>query len=139
MNTFLTMLNDLREHQAICRQLLMLAEKESQALRQNETPTLQEITNKRRTLLPGLSDSLERVRQHRTQWQLLTEAERNTKPEIAYLIRQTQDLIMKVILMDRENEQGMLRRGLIPARELPPANQSRPHFVANLYRRQSSP
>jgi cellobiose-specific phosphotransferase system component IIA len=132
----LTMLKDLREHQAICRQLLTLAEKESQALRNDDTEMLQEITDVRRTLLPGLSESLERVRQHRSHWQMLTTAERGTQPEVPFLLRQTQDLIMKAILLARENEQGMLRRGLVPARELPSANQNRPHFVANLYRRQ---
>ena len=136
MNTLATMLKDLREHQSICRQLLTLVEEESQALRHDETGVLQEITDTRRSLLPGLSDSLERVRQHRNHWQMLTQAERGTQPEIPFLIRQTQDLIMKAILLARENEQGMLRRGLVPARELPSANQNRPHFVANLYRRQ---
>jgi flagellar biosynthesis/type III secretory pathway chaperone len=135
MNTQ-TMLKDLREHQSICRQLLTLVEEESQALRRDETDALQEITDVRRSLLPGLSDSLERVRQHRNHWQMLTQAERGTQPEIPFLIRQTQDLIMKAILLARENEQGMLRRGLVPARELPSANQNRPHYVANLYRRQ---
>ena len=42
----------------------------------------------------------------------------------------------KIILLDRENEQGLLRRGLVPPRELPSVNRQRPHFVADLYRRQ---
>ena len=46
---------------------------------------------------------------------------------------------MKIILLDRENEQGLLRRGLVPARELPSVNQQRPNFVADLYRRQAKP
>jgi hypothetical protein len=43
---------------------------------------------------------------------------------------------MKFILLDRENEQGLLRRGMVPARELPSVNRQRPHFVAELYLRQ---
>ena len=62
--------------------------------------------------------------------------ERARHPGIGMLLRQNQDLIMKVIVLDRENEQCLLRRGLVPARELPPANRQRPHFVADLYRRQ---
>ena len=55
----------------------------------------------------------------------------------ARLLRQNQDLTMKIILIDRENEQSLLRRGLVPPRELPSVNRQRPHFVADLYRRQS--
>ena len=57
--------------------------------------------------------------------------------EIPALLRQNQDLIMKIIVLDRENEQALLRRGLVPPKHLPPAERQRPHFVANLYRRQS--
>ncbi len=54
------------------------------------------------------------------------------------LLRQNQDLTMKIIVLDRENEQNLLRRGLVPARELPSVNRQRPHFVADLYRRQGA-
>ena len=131
-------LTDLRSHQAVCRELLTLAERESQALRQGQIAALHEIHQLRKTLLPQLSELLEKVRQHRIVWQALTTAERASQPEIAFLIRQAQDLIMRVILLDRDNEQGLLRRGLVPAREIPSAQQQRPHFVANLYRRQAA-
>jgi len=129
---------DLREHQAVCRELLALAERESQALRLSQVATLQEVYQSKKTLLPRLNESLEKVRQHRQLWHTLTAAERAAQPEIGFLVRQTQDLVMRVILLDRENEQGLLRRGLIPAREIPSAQQQRPHFVASLYRRQST-
>lgn len=138
MNLLHQMLSDLRAHQALSRDLLALAEQESQALRHGHTAQLEAISQTRRQLLPLLSESLEKIRAHRANWQLLTPAERAAQPEIAFLIRQTQDLIMRAILLDRENEQALLRRGLIPARELPSAQQQRPHFVANLYRRQTT-
>jgi hypothetical protein len=50
-------------------------------------------------------------------------------------LRQNQDITMKLIVLDRENEQGLLRRGLLPASELPSANRQRPHYVADLYKR----
>ena len=138
MNTFPQMLADLRAHQTVCRELLVLAERESQALRQGQATVLHEIHQARKPLLPRLSESLEKVRQHRLQWQRLTAAERATQPEIGFLVRQAQDLILRVLLLDRENEQGLLRRGLIPAREIPAAQQQRPHFVAGLYRRNAA-
>ncbi len=55
------------------------------------------------------------------------------------MLRQNQDLIMKIIVLDRENEQGLLRSGLLPDCQLPSANRQRPRFVADLYRRNSSP
>jgi hypothetical protein len=43
---------------------------------------------------------------------------------------------MKIIVLDRENEQTLLRLGLLPAQQLPPVERQRGHFVADLYRRQ---
>jgi hypothetical protein len=136
MNAFVPMLADLRNYQTLSRELLSLAEQESQALRQGETARLREISAARKDLLPRLSEALEKLRGHRRTWQGQSTTERSAQPEIAFLIRQTQDLIMRAILLDRENEQGLLRRGLIPARELPSASPQRSHFVADLYRRQ---
>lgn len=135
MNTHPQLLTDLRAHQTVCRELLTLAERESQALRQGQAAVLHQVHQSRKPLLPLLSSSLEKIRQHRAHWQRLTPAERSAQPEISYLVRQAQDLIMRVILLDRENEQGLLRRGLIPPREIPAAQQQRPHFVAGLYKR----
>jgi flagellar biosynthesis/type III secretory pathway chaperone len=136
MTAFHQILTDLRHHQLTCRELLALAERESQLLRQGQIAALQEIYQAKKVLLPRLSESLEKVRLHRQHWQTLTTAERAAQPEISFLIRQVQDLIMRVILLDRENEQGLLRRGLVPAREMQSVGQQRPHFVAGLYRRQ---
>jgi hypothetical protein len=135
MNAAPQTLADLRAHQTLCRELLALAERESQFLRQDQSGPLQEVYQLRRLLLPHLNESLEKIRRHRLHWQSLTPAERSGQPEVQFLIRQVQDLIMRVILLDRENEQGLLRRGLIPPRDLAMARQARPHFVADLYRR----
>jgi hypothetical protein len=117
--------------------MLTVAERESQALRQPQPAPLHELYQLKRALLPRLSESLQAVRGHRLYWQNLTAAERTTQPEIQFLVRQVQDLILRVIHLDRENEQGLLRRGLIPPRELHSA-PARPHFVADLYKRRAS-
>jgi hypothetical protein len=136
MNSMM-MLADLRAHQALCRELLALAERESHALRQGQPDVLDEIHRARKPLLPRLSEALEKVRQVRVHWRNLTAAERAAQPEMGFLVRQSQDLILRVLVLDRENEQGLLRRGLAPAREIPPAQRQRPHYVAGLYRRQA--
>lgn len=131
-------LADLRAQQSLCRDLLALAERESQWLRSGQQDGSFDATAARKALLPELTQIVSSLRRHREAWQKLTPAERAAQPEITFLIRQVQDLIMRVILLDRENEQGLLRRGLIPAREIPPAQQQRPHFVAGLYRKSAS-
>lgn len=127
---------DLRAHLRLAGQLLVLADEEAGALRDDPAAGgAFNVCQERKKLLPELEASLERLRQHRAEWQKLSPAERAALPEVASLLTQNQELIMKVLNRDRENEQQLLRRGLVPARHHPPAARQRPHFVADLYRR----
>ena len=45
---------------------------------------------------------------------------------------------MKIIMLDRENEQSLLRKGMIPVQQLPAAQRQQAHFVTELYRRQGA-
>jgi len=54
------------------------------------------------------------------------------------LFQAVQGTLMKVLLLDRENQQAMLRRGLVPVRHLPAAAAQRPHFVTSLYQKHSA-
>jgi hypothetical protein len=137
MHALNPMLTDLRAHQAICRELLALADREARALREEEPSALRELYAERQRLLPRLNESLATIRRHRERWQTFSAAERAAQPDTAFLVRQTQDLIMRVLVRDRENEQGLLRRGLIPAREMASVPAPRPHYAAGLYRRQA--
>ena len=112
-------------------------EREGQALRRPDNPSLFEFHQLRKKLLPLLNQSLDALRRHRVNWQKFSPEERSRHPEIGVLLRQNQDLTMKLIILDRENEQSLLRRGLVPARDLPSVNRQGPHFVAELFRRQS--
>jgi hypothetical protein len=133
MNSHLQMITDLRAHQALCRELLALVEKERQLLRSPEGPSLAELYQTKRAMLPGIDDSLAKIRRHREAWTQTNAAERARQPEITSLVRQTQDLILRVIVLDRENEQNLLRRGLLSPGQMPSANLQRPSFVASLY------
>jgi hypothetical protein len=138
MNSSSQIIKDLNYHFAVTQELLDLAEREGQTLRQPDSALLFDFYQTRKNLLPRFTESLETVRRHRVNWQRLTLDERAEFPQVAALLRRSQDLTMKVIVMDRENEQHLLRRGLVPPRELPSVNRQRPHFVADLYRRQSA-
>jgi hypothetical protein len=128
---------DLRNHLALHTELLGWVERESQALRQPDGSSPFEVFQARNEALPRLDESLNRLRGHRAAWIAMSPEQRAANPEVRALLRQNLDLILRLIVLDRENEQMLLRRGLVPAKHLPPANRQRPHYVADLYRRQS--
>jgi hypothetical protein len=136
MNSLNSMVADLRGHLTLCQEILALAENESHALHHTEAGPSFASYQAKKNLLPRLNQSLNQIRQHRATWQKLSPAERAQFPDVPGLLRQNQDLIMKIIVLDRENEQALLRQGLVPPRQLPSAQRQRPHFVADLYRRQ---
>lgn len=132
------LMRDLAEHFDICQKMLAVVKKESQALRQ-PTPSLQQPFLDRKSLLPALDASINCIRSHRVEWGRRTPQERAGEPRVTALLRETQDLIMRIFVADRENEQVLLRKGLVPPRHLPHANTQRPQYVAGLYRQQNTP
>jgi hypothetical protein len=125
---------DLQEHLQLAQEILSLVERENVALRQSDGPG-PELVELKKEFLPRLTDSLERLKLRRAEWTGLPAEVRAAHPQIAGLLRQNQDVIMKIIVLDRENEQALLRKGMVPARHLPSPNRNRPHYVADLYRR----
>lgn len=128
----------LRENLELYRRLWTIVEAENRELREPEATPLSKQFAAKKDLLPRLVRSLDPLAKSRAAWQTVPPAERARHPEVGTLVRQNQDLLMKIILLDRENEQALLRHGLVPPRELPSVNRSRPHFVADLYRRQGA-
>jgi flagellar biosynthesis/type III secretory pathway chaperone len=139
MNAPQEIIESLNEHFCVCQEMLQATEQEGQALRRSDKPSLSEFYQRKKNLLPRFNQSLDCLRKHRVNWQSLSLDERGSWPEVGLLLRKNQDLTMKIIVLDRENEQALLRRGLVPPRELPSVNRQRPHFVADLYRRQGLP
>ena len=131
----------LRQHLILGREILQLAERENQELRSAATAssTAFEFYQRRQSILPRLGDALERIKKHRRWWSGLSPAERSQHPEMPGLLRANQDLIMKIVVLDRENEQARLRLGILPPSRLPSVHQQRPHYVADLYRRHQTP
>lgn len=126
----------LRGHLAAYRQLLSLVEEEGGDLRSPEPAAWARHYTKKKDLLPVLVGTLDPLAKCRAAWQATSPAVRARHPEVDDLVRQNQDLLMKILFMDRENEQSLLRHGLVPPRELPSVNRQRPNFVTDLYRRQ---
>jgi hypothetical protein len=126
----------VRQHEALGQEILDLVEEESRALASG-SPGLPDSTSARkRALLPRLEASLRQLRLHREAWLRIPPEERARHPQVASQLRSTQDLLLRVIVRDRENEQLVLRGGHVPPRQLAKVQAvSRPHYVADLYRR----
>jgi hypothetical protein len=126
---------DLRIYLALCEEILSLAGWEHQALSgQNDYQPL-EFYQKRKNLLPNLESLLLKLRDRRMAWQRIPTSECERGQELKSLFQNIQSLLMKVLLLDQENQLALLRRGLVPAGHLPNAARQQPHYVANLYRR----
>jgi hypothetical protein len=136
MNGAVSLIDDLNVHQALCQELLGIAQSEAETLRRGDHPSLFALCQLRKNLLPRLDQSLEHLRRDRIEWKKLSVEERAGDPEIRRLLRCNQELCLKIMVLDRENEQKLLRRGMVPARAPSPSEQPRVHFVAELYRRQ---
>jgi hypothetical protein len=130
--------HDLQTHRSLCEAILALSAKENGALRTQVEGFNFDSTAQRKKFLAQLTDSLDKIREHRIAWMRLEPSVRQGHPEIAELLRENQNLIMRILVLDRENEQALLRKGLVPSRHVPPANRQRPHFVSSLYQRNSA-
>jgi hypothetical protein len=127
---------DLKAQLRLYENILAIVEKENVTLKQSDSNA--EAAAARKEVLPDLEASLDDLKRHRERWLKLPEPTRSKYPEIAGLLRQNQDIIMKIIVLDRENEQTLLRKGLVPPKHLPSAKRSQPHYVADLYKRGGS-
>ena len=123
----------INDHLGVCSKLLALAQREAEALKNAPAFPLAEIQTERRSLLAQLESALHLLGQKQALWQKLSSERRARKPQMNQLLQTAMDTIMRILVLDRENEQALLRRGLLPTRALPPVEQSRPHYVARLY------
>jgi hypothetical protein len=136
MNPQTDLAPQLEQHLALYHSILKLVDQENHALRQPDPDPLPGHRQARIDLLPVLIRSLDELKALRQAWQSVPPAERARCHNVGALLRQSQDVVMKVILMDRENEQFLLRRGLFPAREMSRLQSAPPHFAAHTYARQ---
>lgn len=122
----------------LCREFLALFTEENQTLRRPHSWSPGAFHEQRKRLLPRLESELIKLRSFRQWWERMPAGQRESCGEIKNLFREIQNLLPRLLLLDRENQQEMLRRGLVPATQLPPVASQRPNFVANLYRRHAA-
>jgi hypothetical protein len=129
---------ELQDYLDLCREFLALFTEENHALRHPQPGAPESFDEERKRLLPRLESGLIQLRSLRQWWERMPAGQRESCGEIKALFRDIQNLLPRLLLLDRENQQEMLRRGLVPASKLPPAASQRPNFVANLYRRHTA-
>jgi hypothetical protein len=134
-----TLVEELREYYRICEEVHVIVRRENQLLKSDEPGGIHQFQQARKDLLDRMSRAQMRLAVHKTAWMRVPPAQRAKRPEVGLLIRQTQDLIMKTIVLDRENEQLLLRHRMVPANQLPSANRQNPGFVAKLYQNSRTP
>jgi hypothetical protein len=129
--------SDLQQFTGVCEDALSLAKHEHQVLAGPANFEYSEFTEKRKSLLEEIEALLPKFRRHRAVWQQVSQAQRDQFPDLKRHFQNIQGLLMRVMLLDRENQQTMLKRGLVPIKHLPAAATQRPHYVADLYRKNS--
>ena len=134
--TFVPVLeNELRAFAVVCEDLLALAARDHQALNGATDYPAFDFFRSRKDLLARLDSSLNSLRKWRLAWQQSDPTERARYPQVKSLFQTLQDQIVKILQLDRENQQALLRRGLVPPQHVPSAASQKPNYVADLYRR----
>lgn len=115
-----------------------MAVQENRALSNSADYQPSEFCEKRKSLLPRLEAIASKLREWRMVWRRISKSERERCKEVQPLFQSIQSLLMKVLLLDRENQQTMLRRGLVPAKHLSAVTNRPPHYIAGLYQRNAA-
>ena len=128
--------NELQAHISLCGEILSVIQQEHQKLKTSAVDDLAALQAGRQGMLERLNTAQEGILAHKEAWMRLQPDERQQRPDIANLLKQSTDLIMKIVSLDRENEQLMLRNKLVPPSHLPPAQRQNPNLVAKMYKDQ---
>ena len=126
----------LHNFELLCNDLLALAIRESRALAGLEYQAADFYTE-RKSLLSRLEENLVELKNLRAGQKKLNKLEWNSSEEIKSLFSTIQRVVMKVLLLDKQNQEMLLQRGLVPANCLNSVVKPKNNFVVNLYRRHS--
>ena len=129
---------ELRHFLEVCETSLALATREGQILSGTEDYRPADFSQQRKNLLPNLETSLMNLRNQRSLWLNCHPEERERCDEVKLLFHKIQGILMKLLSLDRENQQAMLRRGLMPAQFVPASAAQKPNYVASIYQRHKS-
>jgi len=92
----------------------------------------------RKALLLRLDEGLNLLRVWRKGRRQVGPAEQTRYSEVKLLLQTVQNTLVRILVLNRENQQALLRRGLVPARHVPSFAFQPPHYAARRYRRHAS-
>lgn len=127
--------SDLRAFAGACEEVLLLARREHEALSGAGDYEHREFHQCRAELLPDIESFVRKFRAHRAAWLQMPQSQRDRFEELKRLFQNIQNLLMRIMVLDRENQQAMLKRGLVPVQHIPAAMARQPHYVADIYRK----
>ncbi len=102
----------LQDHTALCGRIYDLMIEENRHLSTVGTPPDDSLLERKRGLLAALAPSVERLR---------AVGGKVTSPEVRSCIEKAMQTILKALLLDRENEQLLLKSTLTRRSTVPPA------------------
>ena len=129
-------LNDVEIHNDICRRLLEIIQQENRWL---SSASEEEIPLPDQRLKESLSQNLSRavskIQAHRAALNDETRLHPETQkdPKLQAAIQSATDLIMKIVVIDRENEKLLMKKGMIPPGNIPSSYQYRPSEAIKAY------
>ncbi len=133
-----SLLTELHDHLLVVEEAYELVEEEHRVLNSPSPREAYANADRRKELLDRVTGTMVRVKAHKALWAKLTPNERSKSMDVSNLIKQNMDLIMKTVMLDRENEKLMLQHGMAPPDRLPSSQQNNPSAVAGMYKRNST-
>ena len=127
--------NELNEYLGVCTRAYQLVQDENRCLTSVAPREAFSKADERKELLERVAGAMVRIKAHKALWSKLSPAERMKNMNISHLIKQNMDLIMKTVMLDRENEKLMLQHRMVPPDRLPSSAQNNPNAVAGMYQR----
>jgi hypothetical protein len=131
-------LKDVDIHNDICRRLLEVVQQESRWLSSasKEDPPLPDQRLKE-SLSQELSQAVSNIQAHRAAMNDVAKLHpgANKDPALQTAIQSATDLIMKIVVLDRENEKLLMKKGLIPPSRIPSSYQYRPSEAIKAYQK----
>ena len=105
---------ELGDYLEICSRAYQLVQEENRCLNSRSPRDAYSKSEKRKELLDRVSGAMVRIKAHKALWAKIPAAERAKHMNISQLIKQNMDLIMKTVMLDRENERLLLKTSLPP-------------------------
>lgn len=127
--------DELHAYTKVCEEIHGIVQRENHFLKSNDPQQIHQFQQSRRELLGRLVSTQQRLLVHKASWIRVPAAARAKHPEVGAILRKTMDLIMRTIVLDRENEQLLLRHQMVPPNQLPSPRRQDPRFVTQLYNR----